>query len=209
MARRKKQKSDGQFNSSEAVTPANANVFQELNTTQGSASSTVATSFEKPLFTIKSGSTSGPSSTTTTTTSPPGPLFVAVGINSSTSASSPDGINWTAGVLPGGTTGYKWISVAYGNNLFVAVAQGTDVYATSTDGTNWTQRTLPAVKNYTYVRYLNGLFVLTAENSDVLYTSSDGTSWSLRSLGVTGYWQEPAYGNGTYVVLDSSSSNTS
>ena len=109
-------------------------------------------------------------------------LFVAVATLNSVAATSPDGITWTARVLPSSTT---WFSVSFGNGGFVAVSGGnavSTIAATSPDGITWTARTLPVSTTWTPVTYGNGIFVIVAKNTNIAATSPDGITWTARVL---------------------------
>jgi hypothetical protein len=86
----------------------------------------------------------------------PTPTFVAVSSNSSTAASSTDGITWTERTLP---SSGNWFSVTYGNNTFVAVVYYSTSAASSTDGITWTARTLPSSARWSSVTFGNNTFV--------------------------------------------------
>ena len=121
-------------------------------------------------------------------------LFIA--LNGSLTSTSPDGIDWTARVVPSG----PWTSVAYGNGIFVAAGfYGPPSVITSPDGINWTAQTAPAL-HWRSITYGNGLFVAVA--TDSVMTSPDGINWAER-LAPTGFWRSITYGNGLFVATTS------
>ena len=77
-------------------------------------------------------------------------VFVAVSNNTTTAASSTDGITWTLRTLPALVA---WYSVTYGNGVFAAISNGTTTAASSTDGITWTLRTLPSAAAWYSVTY--------------------------------------------------------
>jgi hypothetical protein len=64
--------------------------------------------------------------------------FIAFQANSTSAASSTDGITWTVRTLP-----LSIAAITFANNIFVAVVQNSTTAATSTNGITWTVRTLP------------------------------------------------------------------
>lgn len=142
------------------------------------------------------------------------PIFVAVGTaassaNTTTAASSVDGVTWTSRTVP--SLSYR--SVAYGNGLFVAVGfnglnTNTTTYATSPDGITWTSRTLPVSNTYTSVKFLKDKFYATCTSSGAttttIFSSIDGISWVTNTI-PTATWQNTAYGNGVFVAVSATS----
>ena len=112
-------------------------------------------------------------------------LFVTVSSNSTTAASSTDGITWTTRTLP---TNDSWTGLTFGNNTFVAVAGGFSTAASSTDGITWAARTLPAEANWRATTFGNNTFVAVANDSTTAATSTDGITWTLRTLPSSGSW---------------------
>ena len=129
-------------------------------------------------------------------------LFVAVVAGTAVSATSPDGITWTARTMPSSAT---WQSVCYGNGLFVAVADGpSTASASSPDGITWTARTLSSSGKWQSVCYGNGLFVtLDVGPGTVASTSPDGVNWTARTLPASTSWNKVCYGNGIFVATGS------
>lgn len=121
-------------------------------------------------------------------------LFIA--FNGSLTSTSPDGIDWTARVVPSG----QWTSVAYGNGIFVAVGfYGPPSVMTSPDGIIWTAQTAPAV-DWISVTYGNGIFVaVCAYLEPSVMTSPDGINWTAQTA-PTGFWSSITYGNGLFVA---------
>jgi hypothetical protein len=114
-------------------------------------------------------------------------------LSTTTAATSPDGITWTARTLPGTATTWNAITWSPQLGLFCAVAGGasatgsttsTNRAATSPDGITWTSQTLPITLAWTSICWSPqvGLFVAVAANSRTLVTSPDGASWTSRVL---------------------------
>lgn len=134
-------------------------------------------------------------------------VFVTVAASSSTAATSPDGITWTARTLPSSA---NWQSVTFGNGVFVAVsAGGSTVAATSPDGgITWIQRTLPTPAEWQSVTFGNGVFTAVADGpSTAAATSPDGINWTARTLPSSAQWSSVAFGNGVFVAVAAGPSN--
>jgi hypothetical protein len=139
-------------------------------------------------------------------------LYVAVGgisytSESSTIATSTDGITWTGRT---GTTIFNSSSygVAYGNGLWVAVGEGTNSIATSNDGIVWTGRGKTVITSRGYgVAYgkdasNNNLWVAVGEGGNTIATSNDGLTWTGRGSTIftsTGYGV--TYANNLWVAV--------
>jgi len=132
-------------------------------------------------------------------------LFVAVGGNPSDKvATSPDGVNWTARLLP--VSGYNWKKIAYGAGKFVAIT-GTSVGITSPDGITWTQQAQP--DTFELIAYQNSTFLATVVGSvNYVYTSADGINWISRTIPVTSRWNGIAVGGGRFALVPYSSGST-
>jgi hypothetical protein len=131
-------------------------------------------------------------------------LFVAVS-NTTTAATSPDGVTWTTQTLPLAVT-----DIIYANGLFVAVGGRTNCI-TSPDGLAWTARTIPTAPG-TYsswggIVFGNGIFAVFANSASTatgaLATSPDGITWTARSAptSFTTAFIQSCYGNGTFVAF--------
>ncbi len=122
-------------------------------------------------------------------------LFVAVS-NTSTGATSPDGITWTVR-----NTVSALRSVVYGNGLFVGVGSATVV--TSPDGITWTTRSVPNSNTWSSVTYGNGLFVAVSDElitSNVMI-SSDGITWVNQVGSAPSFWDVVTFGEGKFVAV--------
>lgn len=136
-------------------------------------------------------------------------LYVVIGTNTATYATSPDGVNWTARTLPAVTNQYGYDRIAFGNGLFVlgATNNATGVY-TSPDGINWTLRSLPAVQSYgvSAALFVNGLWFLFRPMAQAqvanYFTSPDGITWTARTnpSGSATQITDIVYGDGRYVM---------
>lgn len=128
-------------------------------------------------------------------------VFVVVAYNSSTCATSINGVTWSVRALP---SLREWQTITFGNGLFVTVARNSSVYATSPDGITWTQRTLPTSGMWEEIRYAGGKFVLIdyAPSPVNVLTSVDGITWTPQTFTSFGSgYLTIGHGNGTYVVL--------
>jgi len=118
-------------------------------------------------------------------------MFVGVGQDGAL-ATSPDGINWTAG---SSVIFDDFGGVAFGNGTFAAVCPGFGV-VTSSDGTNWISRIGFGGGNA--ITYGDQGFISPAA---FFVTSPDGTNWNFR--GFSGPESGVAFGNGTYISVGS------
>jgi hypothetical protein len=109
-----------------------------------------------------------------------GGRYVAVGIGTATST---DGIAWTAGTTPSDGNGPLALQgVVYDGTQFVAVGQGGHV-ATSPDGSTWTlHATASTAWLFDIARTDNGEMVAVGDLG-VVQTSVDGVHWTLRDSG--------------------------
>jgi hypothetical protein len=113
-------------------------------------------------------------------------LFVSVhGIRTAT---SPDGLVWTASTAPG--NGANAVTWAASISLFCGVQ--TNQVVTSPDGVTWTSRTAAAAWGWIAVAWSPSLgrFAAVASNggTTAAMTSSDGITWTSRTT-PTGIWQ--------------------
>jgi hypothetical protein len=109
-----------------------------------------------------------------------GKLFVFP-TNTTSAASTADGLTWTALVVP---TNLR--CVAYGNGIYVAFNPGTATYATSVDGVNWTAAQAFSFGAALRVVFASGYFV-TATAAGKIYKSADGVNWTQLANFVYGY----------------------
>lgn len=131
-------------------------------------------------------------------------VFVAIS-NTSTAATSPDGITWTTRTLPSAV-----IDIVYAAGLFVAVG-GRSNCITSPDGITWTSRAIPTTPNTTsswgnivYGNSIFAVFAYTASSATgALTTSPDGIVWTTRNAptSFTNAAIRSCYGNGTFVAF--------
>ena len=127
--------------------------------------------------------------------------FFAFGYyNSTTGATSTDGITWSSITMP---SNLVWQNVAYGNGTYVSMGAdgGTSTQcATSTDGITWTGRTIPA-KYWNYLLFAGGVFVATTKNNGGQYSSPDGITWTQISTSGNHYGMIRLFEQGKYVSL--------
>ena len=129
--------------------------------------------------------------------------FVAVAYNSSITAYSADGLNWTQATLPSQNT---WMSVTYGGNKFVAVAEEEIAY--SVDGVNWVLKDSPISGQLTCVTYGDGKFVAAIDNSAYAIYSTNGVKWEISRItpdSIHQSWRSVTYGKGKFVAIADSS----
>jgi hypothetical protein len=128
---------------------------------------------------------------------------VAVADNSVSYVYSQDGINWTAGTMPGGTTRP---SIAFGNNVFLKIDEGGNEAIRSADGgQNWASiGTLPSI-GYNAITYGAGKFVaVRSGTNDVAYTSDNGGNWATATLpGTNETWVDVTYGANMFIAIAS------
>ncbi|CAM6054963.1 unnamed protein product [Sphagnum tenellum] len=139
-------------------------------------------------------------------------LFVAIAVNTTTYATSPDGITWTTRSLPAAMKPYN---IAYGAGIFLVIGdQGSSTTtATSPDGLNWTTNTTTTAIIGVGFGYGNQLFLAfggaqLGNGVNICNTTPDGVTWTTSNVptipNVTGYvyWQAVCYGNNRYVVVN-------
>jgi hypothetical protein len=130
----------------------------------------------------------------------PPTTFVAVAYNSSASATSSDGVTWTARTMP---SVRNWYAMAYGGGRFVIQGNGSTVGAYSTDGITWTTTALPQSSFWVQTGYGNSRFVTQGQNAPAQFAVStdNGATWSGNS---PGSWapSSAAFGNGVFVAAE-------
>ena len=126
------------------------------------------------------------------------------------SATSINGIDWTAGVteLSSLILDITQAFVAFGNDVFIALSGGlveSRIYYVSSayissDGLNWTTVSIPNV-NLNFFTFANGSFIGINYDSSFSLTSPDGINWSINSISIPyGLWNGLTYGNGNYFI---------
>lgn len=127
-------------------------------------------------------------------------LFVAVygSTSNAIAVSSPDGILWTASILPESAS---WVAVTFGNGLFMAVANSNTKPAISADGINWIlgPNSMGGGRN---IAFASGWFVVFSGPTDgVVRRSRDGITWLTLMLtrGLT--YSASTSGNGSLVAI--------
>lgn len=116
-------------------------------------------------------------------------LFVAV--QSSTVATSPDGITWTARSCPVSA----FIDVAWAPSLgLFAMVSTTGAIATSPDGTTWTSQTSPLSSGgaITWSADLAKFVIVGTSGTPLGATSTDGVTWTGRTI-PAGLWNGVAW----------------
>ena len=128
---------------------------------------------------------------------------VVVSDNATSYVYSQDGINWTAGTMPGGTTRP---SIAFGNNVFLKIDEGGNEAIRSADGgQNWASiGNLPSI-GYNAIAYGAGKFVaVRSGTNDVAYTVDNGNNWTTATLpGTNETWVDITYGNNMFIAIAS------
>ena len=114
--------------------------------------------------------------------------FVVIDGTSSTSAFiSFDGINWTAGTMPGAAA--SWKTITYGGGAFLATETGSARAALSEDGINWTSQTLTASSSWAAGTYGTGKYLILSgygSASTVARIVSTGATTHARAVVVSG-----------------------
>jgi len=128
-----------------------------------------------------------------------GGQFVAYGLTTRKSYTSPDGVTWTGRNVAGNNL----TDAYYANSLWVSVggAGTTPVIATSSDGQTWTAQTAGVAQALKGVTYGNGLWVAVGDNNTIL-TSPDAINWTPRTspAAATDDFVNVAFGDGYFVV---------
>lgn len=88
---------------------------------------------------------------------------------------SPDGINWTAGTVPGITSIH---AIAWNGTIFCVSGLNTNIVNISTDGVNWTPITTPLTLRYRTAISLGSLILLFADTGNRYVGSIDGINWT-------------------------------
>ena len=133
--------------------------------------------------------------------------YVAIAKQSTDTAYSLDGINWTAGGALGDAA--DWVDLAIGNNLVVAIAESdssTTLRAVSANGgTTWNTGSLPSGAKA--IEFGLGKFVVIEGNfsAEAAY-STNGVSWTSSTLPANNdssdsNWQDLAFGNNIFVAI--------
>jgi hypothetical protein len=122
-----------------------------------------------------------------------GRVFCMVG-GSGTYATSPDGITWTQGQLPGFGFFTQWESVCWNGAIFCAVGTNsnttTKACMTSPDGQTWTLQTMPSSATWMSVAWTGLVFCAVAGGvaTTAAATSADGVTWVARTMPSSSYW---------------------
>ena len=133
--------------------------------------------------------------------------YVAVAKQSTDTAYSLDGVNWTAGGSLGEAA--DWVDLAIGNNLVVAIAESdssSTLRAVSANaGTTWNTGSLPSGAKA--IEFGLGKFVVIEGNfsAEAAY-STNGVSWTASTLPANNdssdsNWQDLAFGNNIFVAI--------
>ncbi len=137
-----------------------------------------------------------------------GEAYISPGQTIAHFITSPDGITWTThdpGITAGGSIGFSWISVTYGNGKYVATLTdgltGEFYVLTSTDAQNWTRQPSPLFdpfEAFVDVVYTGGQFVAVG---DRIWTSPDGINWTLRLDYINAFFNSVANGGGRLIAV--------
>lgn len=162
--------------------------------------STILTSPDGTVWTVRSASTSVPTTLRGVTFS--GTQFVAVGYGG-TVVTSTNGITWTKRQT---SSSLAIEDVAYGNGRYVAVGgYPSNVKLVSTDGITWTAQ--PAAYGMDYdmydITFGNGQFVAIGYYGVVL-TSPNGLTWTKRNLDILDSMQGIVYANNQFITVGTS-----
>jgi hypothetical protein len=133
--------------------------------------------------------------------------YVAINQTTQASLTSPDGINWTENVLPGG---YSFSDIAFGAGLFVIVSSDVSGgVATSPDGIMWTMRVPSEATQWRTVEFVNNRFVALSEGNgspvDYGMQSTDGITWSGIKINPSTVGLTLAFGQNCYIAGDGNS----
>lgn len=129
-----------------------------------------------------------------------------VTIKAGYSATSEDGITWTAHTL---TLTGELEQLCFGNNVFAAI-DGSDKIAVSGDGVTWEEVTvgIDSGSSITCLAFGDGKFMLATYNSSIsqnevtsIFTSEDGKAWTkIHSFEERFQSNALCYGNGIYLM---------
>ena len=117
-----------------------------------------------------------------------GNVFCLINQNSTISATSIDGVNWSTGTLP---VLCDWSAITHNDSIFCAVSRGMNnnmgstIVATSSDGLTWTQHTLPFAA-WESIAWNGSVFCAVSSNDDgrISATSTDGITWTQTTMPV-------------------------
>ena len=131
--------------------------------------------------------------------------------NSSTAATSVDGITWTQRVVPS----RNWSSLSFNNNQFVAVAKSSNNLMITNNGTTWTNASkLASSALWTKSVYGNGTNVIFGSINKVAVSTDNANTFTEYPI-VGSYWNDLSYinkgtgsgfiliGNGTATLVSS------
>lgn len=139
-------------------------------------------------------------------------LFVTGSRFFAKSYSSPDGINWTENILPGGTR--IWGNIAWSSTLGIFIGCSDDAgqlgFMKSSDGVTWTHNATPA-RPFKAIVWCEELSLFTALASDglanAIYTSTDGTNWTQVLNTSTETWQAVGFMNDRITIVGAANIN--
>jgi len=141
-----------------------------------------------------------------------GTIFIANNSgNTTTAASSTDGITWTARTFAVTQEGHGG-TLAYGNGTFVASNgnHSSNTFNYSTNGTSWSSATVTSTGTFYSCGFGNGAFVAARiSSSNVATSSTDGITWTARTLANTGDHLCVAGSDTKIVVFNYASTNAS
>lgn len=128
-----------------------------------------------------------------------GSVFCVIADSGTVCATSSDGIEWTAGVMP---SSRNWMAVAWNGSVFCAVAGGAgNVCATSPDGLTWTERTMSMAASWNDIEWNGSLFCAVAYGSTRIGAiSPDGITWTNVGTGLSGNLRAITW-NGEYFFI--------
>jgi len=135
-----------------------------------------------------------------------GDKFVALVPNSTVCNYSADGINWSAGTMPGAT---NWEDLAYGGNKYVAICRNSTVTAYSSNGITWNAGgALPSSTSWVAVAYGDGTFlaIAAASGGAVAKSTDGGLNWvSVGNMPIpsAATWGDMVYSKGLFVAIGS------
>lgn len=138
-----------------------------------------------------------PANTTWQSLSFNGSIYLTT-MTSSTYATSPDGLTWTARTFPvsGNYSGNSW-----NGSVFCVTSSTTGTNAlTSPDGITWTQQTLPFSAAWSLLAWTGSNFVAIPTSGSQGAISPDGITWSLITLPIASSWTAMAYANSQLVL---------
>lgn len=138
--------------------------------------------------------------------------FVAMAQDSTYSAWSSDGANWTEiNMANSGISSNYWYAICYGNGKFIASALDTKIIYSTDNGTTWSySNTICSYKKYWYTScYANGVYIIAGyrlsggsivDDNDFAY-SYDGITWTEGKISTSArYWRKVFYGDGKFII---------